>query len=71
MVLIEIHWVSSILGAGVLKLVGFKDLNATEHAEFDEWKWSDRKTAINSVIKFKKKVYESILQEFSNILEKG
>tara|TARA_B100000927_G_scaffold228424_1_gene188221 strand:- start:99 stop:584 length:486 start_codon:yes stop_codon:yes gene_type:complete len=47
------------------------NLNATEHAEFDSWKWSDRKTAIKSVIKFKKKVYESILQEFSNILEKS
>ena len=47
------------------------NLNATEHAEFDSWKWSDRKTAIKSVIKFKKRVYESILQEFSNILEKG
>jgi len=47
------------------------NLNATEHAEFDSWKWSDRKTAIKSVIKFKKKVYESILQEFSNILEKN
>ena len=46
------------------------NLNATDHAEFDAWKWSDRKTAISSVIKFKKKVYESILQEFSNILEK-
>ena len=47
------------------------NLNATEHAEFDSWKWSDRKTAIKSVIKFKRKVYESILQEFSNILEKS
>ena len=47
------------------------NLNATEHAEFDSWKWSDRKTAIKSVIKFKKKVYESILQEFSNILEES
>ena len=47
------------------------NLNATEHAEFDAWKWSDKKTAIKSVIKFKRKVYESILQEFSNVLEEG
>ena len=47
------------------------NLNATEHAEFDAWKWSDKKTAIKSVIKFKRKVYESILQEFSNVLKEG
>ena len=29
------------------------NLNATEHAEFDSWKWSDRKTAIKKIIKFK------------------
>tara|TARA_B100001057_G_scaffold224669_2_gene224971 strand:+ start:8595 stop:9089 length:495 start_codon:yes stop_codon:yes gene_type:complete len=46
------------------------NLNASEHAEFDAWKWADRNTAIKSVIKFKKKVYESILQEFSDILRR-
>ncbi len=45
------------------------NLNAFDHAEFDAWKWGDQKTAIKSVVKFKKKVYESILNEFSDVLK--
>ena len=55
----------------ILKLVGDNsdiDLNKTGDAEFDAWKWADKNTAIKSVIKFKKAVYESILKEFSEIL---
>tara|TARA_B100000287_G_C20427054_1_gene699900 strand:- start:194 stop:676 length:483 start_codon:yes stop_codon:yes gene_type:complete len=46
------------------------DLNSTGHAEFDAWKWGDKKTAIESVIRFKKAVYVSILDEFSESLER-
>ena len=52
------------------KDIGDINLNATEHAEFDAWKWGDKKTAIKSVIKFKRKVYESILDQFSETLER-
>ena len=45
------------------------DLNAVNHAEFDAWKWADKSTAINSVIRFKKAVYESIFSEFSDVLK--
>ena len=57
----------------LLKITGSDsdvNLNATGHAEFDAWKWGDKKTAIKSVIKFKRKVYESILNEFSETLER-
>ena len=57
----------------LLKIIGDDsdiDLNATGHAEFDAWKWGDEKTAIKSVIKFKKRVYQSILNEFSCVLER-
>ena len=46
------------------------NLNSTGHAEFDAWKWGDKKTAIESVIRFKKAVYVSILEEFSKPLER-
>ena len=45
------------------------NLNASGHAEFDDWKWGDKKTAIKSVIKFKRDVYKSILREFSDVLD--
>ena len=45
------------------------DLNACGHAEFDDWKWGDEKTAIKSVIKFKRDVYKSILKEFKDVLD--
>ena len=45
------------------------NLNASGHAEFDDWKWGDEKTAIKSVIKFKRDVYKSILKEFKDVLD--
>ncbi len=57
----------------LLKFLGSNEdvsLNAAGHAEFDAWKWGDRKAAISSVIKFKKAVYISILDEFSEILDR-
>ena len=56
----------------LLELIGTNedvDLNAVNHAEFDAWKWADKSTAINSVIRFKKAVYESIFSEFSDVLK--
>ena len=43
------------------------DLNTFNHAEFDGLKWADKKTAITSVVRFKKSVYESVLREFERI----
>ena len=57
----------------LLKFLGNSEdinLNVTGHAEFDAWKWGDRTTAINSVIRFKKAVYMSILDEFAEALER-
>ena len=45
------------------------DLNAVDEAEFDAWKWADKNTAINSVIRFKKGVYASIFSEFADVLK--
>lgn len=57
----------------LLELTGTNDdidLNAVNHAEFDAWKWADKKTAIKNVIRFKKAVYESILSEFDDVLKR-
>ena len=56
----------------LLKLIGEDsdvNLNASGHAEFDDWKWGDKSTAIKSVIKFKRDVYKSIFREFRDTLE--
>ena len=45
------------------------NLDASGHAEFDDWKWGDKKTAIKSVIRFKRDVYKSILNEFQDVLD--
>lgn len=45
------------------------NLDVFNHAEFDGWKWADQKTAVTSVVRFKKAVYESIFNEFSDILK--
>ena len=46
------------------------NLNARGHAEFDDCKCGDEKTAIKSVIKFKRDVYKSILKEFKDVLDR-
>ena len=56
----------------LLKFIGDNqdiDLNVFNHAEFDGWKWADKKTAINNVIRFKRGVYESIFNEFEDVLK--
>ena len=56
----------------LLELTGTNEdinLNAVNEAEFDAWKWADKSTAINSVIRFKKAVYASIFSEFADVLK--
>ena len=56
----------------LLQLTGTNEdinLNAVNQAEFDAWKWADKSTAINSVIRFKKGVYASIFSEFADVLK--
>ena len=56
----------------LLQLTGTNEdinLNAVNQAEFDAWKWADKNTAINSVIRFKKGVYASIFSEFADVLK--
>jgi len=44
------------------------DINVdTINPEFSEWKWMDYKELVDNAVPFKKKVYETILNEFSNI----
>ncbi len=55
----------------LLELIGHDNdinLNALNHAEFDDWKWGNEKTAIDSVIQFKRTLYKSIIDEFAEIL---
>ena len=52
----------------LLKLTG-KDsdvnLNASGHAEFDDWKWTSLKSTTAMIIGFKKNVYERVVSQFS------
>lgn len=52
-----------------LKFVG-KDsdinLNATDHPEFSQWKWVDIKKLPSLAIPFKRRLYEKIVDHFSN-----
>tara|TARA_B100001778_G_C18500565_1_gene589476 strand:+ start:417 stop:893 length:477 start_codon:yes stop_codon:yes gene_type:complete len=43
------------------------DINTSE-PEFSRWRWSSEKQLINSIVSFKKPVYQSILQEFREYL---
>ena len=45
------------------------NINIDKNPEFSDWKWADKKTAINSVIRFKKGVYASIFSEFADVLK--
>lgn len=55
----------------LLRLVG-RDcdvcLRASEHPEFDAWRWSDFWVPLDSVIEFKREVYMLALQELSRVL---
>jgi putative (di)nucleoside polyphosphate hydrolase len=55
----------------LLRLVG-RDCNvslrATGHPEFDAWRWSEYWIPMESVIEFKRAVYEQALTELSRLL---
>jgi putative (di)nucleoside polyphosphate hydrolase len=55
----------------LLQLVGFDtDLNlrATDHPEFDAWRWNDYWVPLDVVVEFKRGVYEMALTELSRFL---
>ena len=53
----------------IFKFSGQKnDINvATENPEFSEWKWMDSSDLIDNAVPFKRTVYKTILDEFSDI----
>jgi putative (di)nucleoside polyphosphate hydrolase len=44
------------------------NLRATDHPEFDAWRWNDYWVPLEMVIEFKRGVYESALTELSRYL---
>ena len=55
----------------LLQLVGRDsdmNLRATDHPEFDAWRWNDYWVPLDVVIEFKRDVYQRALQELSRFL---
>jgi putative (di)nucleoside polyphosphate hydrolase len=55
----------------LLKLMGHDwDLNlrATDHPEFDAWRWNDYWVPLDAVVEFKRGVYEMALTELARFL---
>jgi hypothetical protein len=55
----------------LLRLIGFdSDLNlrATDHPEFDAWRWSNYWVPLDNVIEFKRDVYQMALNELARHL---
>ena len=55
----------------LLRMVGRDSdvsLRASEHPEFDAWRWSDYWVPLEDVIEFKREVYKSALNELANHL---
>jgi putative (di)nucleoside polyphosphate hydrolase len=54
----------------LLKFIGEdKDINLnTKLPEFSHWRWSNRLELVSSIVPFKKKLYESVLEEFNSFL---
>lgn len=44
---------------------------ATDHPEFEEWRWVDIDELPNIIIPFKKKLYKAVIEEFEPLLKKG
>jgi putative (di)nucleoside polyphosphate hydrolase len=44
------------------------NLRATEHPEFDAWRWHDYWIPLDAVVEFKRGVYEMALTELSRYL---
>jgi putative (di)nucleoside polyphosphate hydrolase len=57
----------------LLRLVG-RDcdvkLRATDHPEFDAWRWNDYWVPLTSVIEFKREVYQNALNELAKYLHR-
>ena len=47
------------------------DLRATNHPEFDAWRWNDYWVPLDVVIEFKRGVYQLALNELSRFVPKG
>lgn len=47
------------------------NLRATEHPEFDAWRWNDYWVPLDVVVEFKRGVYEMALSELSRYLPRG
>lgn len=43
---------------------------ATRHAEFDAWKWIDVDQVVDSIVPFKRDVYERVVTEFTPIIRR-
>lgn len=55
----------------LLQLVGYDwnlNLRATDHPEFDAWRWNDYWVPLDMVVEFKRGVYEMALTELSRYL---
>lgn len=44
------------------------DLSNSEYPEFEAWKWVTREELIRLIVKFKKKLYISVVREFKHFL---
>ena len=58
----------------VLQLMGRDtdlDLRATNHPEFDAWRWNEYWVPLDVVIEFKRGVYERALTELSRFLPRA
>ena len=53
-----------------MEFLGFDgDINInTKNPEFSKWQWMTKNTLLDSIVPFKKKVYENILSQFSTKL---
>lgn len=47
------------------------NLRATEHPEFDAWRWNDYWVPLDMVVEFKRDVYERALRELARYLPRG
>src|SRR5690606_13563410 len=58
----------------LLQLLGHDwqlNLRATDHPEFDAWRWNDYWVPLDSVLEFKRGVYEMALTELARFLPRG
>ena len=57
----------------LIKFTGSDDeINlATDHPEFEAWRWSDVDELPDIIIPFKKKLYKAVIEEFQSLLVKN